>query len=217
MSDKIAIAKKICYNLKSDEKRTRKQALLDFQMFLKDTEFGTEELHDIFNETHLHLINSLRDKSEPVREQSVKFFHFYYIDKLPINDYYLTYLFPLFVERIGTVELVEESEEVRLQLLQLLRAIITKYSNTVQLKPFLNDIVTILCETVKDKYPAIKEASCMCVSELSTALPRDFHMQAEQLVKPVLSCFNHQRYKIRVEAIKCMGESVCVYVTIRNH
>lgn len=208
-AQKVVTAKRICYSLQSEDKRIRKQALSDFEKFLSnEPEISAQEHRDIFNETHMYTINALRDKVESVREQAIKFLTFYIIDKLPMSDYYLTYIFPVLVERIGTVELVEESEEIRLQLLQFLQAIIHKYSNTVQLKQFLNDIVIILCETVKDKYPNIKETSCKCITDLALALPRDFHLQCESLVKPVLLAFNHQRYKVRMEAIKCMGKYV---------
>lgn len=205
--EKVLNARKICINLQSEDKRVRKQALIDFEQYLSDPakEFSIEDLRNIFNETHMYTINALRDKSEPVREQAVKFMQFYIIEKMPLSDYYLTYVFPVIVERIGTVELVEESEEIRLYLIQFVQAIINRYANTRELKQFLNDIINILCESVKDKYPTIKETSCKCISDLALALPRDFHLQSESLVKPVLTAFTHQRYKIRVEAVKCMG------------
>lgn len=203
-AQKVLNARKICINLQSEDKRVRKQALIDFQQYLSD-EFSFEDLRNIFNETHMYTVNAFRDKSEPVREQAIKFMQFYIVEKMPLSDYYLTYVFPVIVERIGTVELVEESEEIRLYLIQFVQAIINRYANTRELKPFLNDIINILCESVKDKYPAIKETSCKCIIDLALALPKDFHLQSESLVKPVLTAFTHQRFKIRVEAVKCMG------------
>lgn len=206
-AQKVLTARKICVNLQSDDKRIRKQALIDFQQYLSDPseEFSFDDLRNIFNETHMFTVNALRDKSEPVREQAIKFMQFYIIEKMPLSDYYLTYIFPVIVERIGTVELVEESEEIRLYLVQFVQAVINRYANTRELKPFLNDIISILCESVKDKYPAIKETTCKCIIDLALALPKDFHLQSESLTKPVLTAFTHQRFKIRVEAIKCMG------------
>ncbi|KAF5288304.1 hypothetical protein FQR65_LT12036 [Abscondita terminalis] len=208
--EEIIDAKKICYNLHSEDKRIRKQALIDLELYVcnKIDVSANGNLNAIFNEIHVYILRAFRDKTEAVRSQAIKFMLFFVVKVLPINDYYLTYIFPLFVERIGTVELVEESEEIRLELLQFMQAIIIKYSNTVQLKPFLNDCVIVLCQCVKDKHPQVKEVSCKCIAHLAQALPKDFHMQAESLVKPVLTAFSYQRYKIRVEAIKCMGDIV---------
>lgn len=208
--DKISAAKKICLGFQSQDRKVRKLSYVDLQKFLSDDQqqLTHQDLRNIFSETHIYFLNGLRDKSEAVREQAIKFMTFLITACLPLNDFYLTYVFPVLVERIGTVESIEDSEEIRLQMLQLLHDIITKYSNTAQLKPFLNDSVIILSETVKDKYPSIKELSCQTIIKLAHALPRDFHMQAESLLKPVLSCFPHQRYKVRVEAIKAVGEII---------
>lgn len=208
-NEKVSTFKKICLNFQSQDRKMRKQTYIELELFLSKTEdFSHQELKNIFNETYMYTLNGLRDKTESVREQAIVFIRFLYIKVLPLNDFYLTYLFPMFVERIGSVEIIEESEEIRLQLLQLLSDVITKYSGTEQLRPFLNDSVIVLAETVKDKYPTIKELSCNTIINLSKALPRDFHMQAESLVKPVLTCFGHQRFKVRVASVIATGEIV---------
>lgn len=214
--DVVKYSKKICTKLQSEDRKQRKLALKELQTFLTEKNPDHENLRNIFNETQVYLVNTLRDKSEEVRETGISFLTFLIIDILPINDFYLTYIFPVLVERIGTVELIEDSEEIRLELLVFLSKIISKYTETEQLKPFLNDAVTILCETVKDRYPAIKEISCRCIVSLAKALPRDFHLQAESLIKPVLTCFNHQRFKVRVEGINCIGEILmhCTYKAV---
>ncbi|KAL3274530.1 hypothetical protein HHI36_015912 [Cryptolaemus montrouzieri] len=204
--DPVKTSKKICTKLQSEDKKQRKQALKELKDFLQNTDLSDVDLRNIFNETQVYFVNTLRDKSEEVRETGIDFLTFLIIDTLPINDFYLTYVFPVLVERIGSVELIEDSEEIRLCLLVFLSKIIIKYANTDQLKPFLNDCTIILCETVKDKFPTIKETSCQCIVSLAEALPRDFHLQAESFIKPALTCFTHQRFKVRVEGIKCIGE-----------
>ncbi|KAF5289722.1 hypothetical protein FQA39_LY03639 [Lamprigera yunnana] len=210
ISQKINDVKKICYNLQCDDKRIRKEALINLEKYLSNAEddFTEQELQTIFNETHIYTLKTFRDKTEAVRSQAIKFMSYFIIRKLPKNDYYLTYIFPVFVERIGNIELIEESEEIRLELLRFMMDIIVKYSKTIQLKPFLNDCITVLCETVKDKHPEVKDVSCKCITQLANALPTEFHMQAESLVKPVLTVFGYQRYKIRLEAVRCMGDIV---------
>lgn len=207
--DKVASFKKLCTGLQSLDRKVRKQTYIELERFLSNSDtLNNQDFRNIFNETQVYFLNGLRDKTESVREQAIQFLTYLIINKLPLNDFYLTYVFPVLVERIGSVELIEESEEIRLQLVQFLDHIIAKYSNTEQLKPFLNDCVIILAETVKDKYPAIKEQSCQSIINLAMALPRDFHLQAESLVKPVLTCFGHQRYKVRVAAINATGEII---------
>lgn len=206
--DLIEKSKKLSLGLLSDDRKHRKQTYIDLRQLFTDSKFTDEELLIVFNETQLYTLNGLRDKSETVREEAIKFIEILIINVLPLNDYYLTYIFPIIVERIGSVEIVETSEEIRLQLVELLDKIVEKYSNTEQLKPFLNNIVTIYNQTIQDKYPSIKEKSLEGVIKLAKALPQNFHMQAETLIPPVLNCFAYQRYKIRLSAIKCIGEIV---------
>ncbi|XP_076254146.1 dynein axonemal assembly factor 5 isoform X2 [Rhynchophorus ferrugineus] len=208
IDENINLIKKICAKFQSQDRKVRKQAYIELEKCFSDVNFSSQDFRKIFSENYVFFLNGLRDKSETVREQAIKFIKFLAIDKLPLSDFYLTYIFPVLIERIGTVEVVEDSEEIRLQLLQFLNLIIIKYSNTEQLKPFMNDCITILCECVKDKFPSLKELSCQVIVKLAQALPRDFHLQAESLLKPVISCFSHQRYKVRVEAIKAVGEIV---------
>lgn len=204
----LETVKKLCCSLQNSEKKERKHAFQEFSKFISqwNETRPVERYHLIFNESHIYILNGLRDKSEPVREEAIKFIKIFLIDILPVNDYYLSYIFPILVERLGSCEIIEDSEEIRLQLVELLECILEKYKNNNLMKPFLNDCVTVLKETTKDKYPAIKETSCHCIIKLAHALPRDFHMQAENLIKPVVSNFGHQRYKIRCEAIICIGK-----------
>lgn len=207
---RIAQIKKLALSLQSDNKRTRQVTFVELQTMLQN-KFSQEDYHVIFNEIHIYALNGLRDPSEAVREKAINFWNDFLVTKLSLNDYYLSYLFPVLTERIGTCELIEESEEIRLKLVNLLKAVIETYSNTTFLKPFLNDIVLILCERIQDRFPDVKVISCRCVTQLAQALPRDFHLQAESLVAPVLTCFKHQRNLIRSEAIMCLGK-FCVYL-----
>ncbi|XP_066259799.1 dynein axonemal assembly factor 5 [Euwallacea similis] len=206
--DIVSKAKKTFAPIQSPDRKIRKRCFVDLTALLSQCSIdkvAEKVLKDIFSETHIYFLNGLRDKSEAVREEATKFVIFLIIEIYPVNDFYLTYIIPVLVERIGTVELVEESEEVRLSLLTCLNKIIVKYTRTEYLRPFLNDCVTILCETLKDKYSVIKELSCHAVENLSIALNADFKKQAETLLKPTLNLFSYQKYKVRIAAIKAVG------------
>ncbi|KAJ8911640.1 hypothetical protein NQ315_005985 [Exocentrus adspersus] len=207
-SDHVTTSKKICLGIQSSDRRIRRQAYIDLREFITRNNLGDDILCSMFYEIHIYILSGIRDNAESVRSQTIQFLNYLIVEKLPLNDFYLTYIFPVLLERIGSAELIEESEEIRFQLVQFLNAVILKYSNSSQLKPFLNDCILILAETVKDKYPAVKELSCTTIVRLAKALPNDFHKQAESLIKPVLSCLTHQRYKVRLEAVNAVGEII---------
>ncbi|GLV34449.1 HEAT repeat containing 2 [Carabus blaptoides fortunei] len=205
----ITFVKQFRNDLQSDELYRRKKTLqnINEKIFPEGVKYSQSVYHQTFADCHLQVLKCFRDSSETCRELAVQLMA-NFIKHLDLNDYYLTYIFPVLVERIGTAELVEQSEELRLELVNFLLLIVTTYAKNECLVPFLNVAVNILRQTVVDDYPKIKEASCKCVIELAAALPRHFHLQCDSLVKPVIQSFRHQHYRIRVIAIRAIGEII---------
>ena len=71
-------------------------------------------------------------------------------------DTFLPYIIPVAVSRLGGVEIIEPSEEVRLQLVQFVSQV-AKRCDGANLPAYLNDFVTILQRTITDPYPEIKK------------------------------------------------------------
>ncbi|KAL1497905.1 hypothetical protein ABEB36_008787 [Hypothenemus hampei] len=214
-SNNIAHIKILCAKIKDGQRIVKTQSYSDLQTFFHTQTFTTEELLNIFSETHMHFLNGLRDKSDLVREKSCDFICDFIINICPKNDFYLSYVFPVLVERVGSPELIEECEEIRLKMVNFLKCIIEKYFEHEQLKPFYQDCITILCETLKDRSASIQIASCEVVILLSKALPKSFHLQAESLLKPTLKCFTHRNSKVRVKAVEATGK-IIMHSTFRG-
>lgn len=191
--------------LSSDNKYERKRALERLKK-LTDKKDVTEQMK-LFTEYQVHILKCFRDDSETCRDLSIDIM-LNLIKNLALNDYYITYVFPVLVERIGTPELIEESEELRLKLIEFMNEVIKIYSKTEYLTPFLNDIILILVNSLIDKYPKVKYACCETIILVSEALPTHFHLQCESLIKPLIKCFTHQHYKIREIAVK----ATCVVI-----
>ncbi|XP_061713504.1 dynein axonemal assembly factor 5 [Cydia pomonella] len=194
--------------LQSESKMTRKQALIKIkEEIFENPEHKDCDLTVVFPEVYAYVLKSLTDSSEACRETAVAIIS-NFISRLPLNDYYLTYILPVLVRRIGCPEIVEESEEIRLILVELVHQIMVKYNVTHLLSPFINDFTSILTKTSTDPFPKVKLEACECIILLSRTLARDFHFQSESYVKPVLSNFAHQHYKVRVAAIRAIGAIV---------
>ncbi|XP_063618443.1 dynein axonemal assembly factor 5 [Cydia splendana] len=194
--------------LQSESKMTRKQALLKINEEIFETpEHKDCDLTVVFPEVYAYVLKSFADSSEACRETAAAIIS-NFIGRLPLNDYYLTYILPVLVRRIGCPEIVEESEEIRLILVELVHQILIKYNVSHLLSPFINDFTSILTKTSTDPFPKVKLEACECIILLSRTLARDFHFQSESYVKPVLSNFAHQHYKVRVASIKAIGAIV---------
>lgn len=192
--------------LQSESKMARRKALDDInaEIFQSEENAGCD-LTVVFPEVYAYVLKSFSDPSEACRDASATIVS-NFIDKLPLNDYYLTYILPVIVRRIGCPEIVEDSEEIRLVLICLVRKILEKYKVPHLLTPFINDFTSILTKTSTDPYPKVKLEACECIIELSKLISRDFHFQSLSYVKPVLSNFAHQHYRVRVAAIRAIGK-----------
>ncbi|KOB75170.1 HEAT repeat-containing protein [Operophtera brumata] len=182
--------------LQSESKLSRKKALDDINAeIFENEENGDCDLTAIFPEVYAYVLKSFSDPSELCRDASATIVS-NFIEKLPLNDYYLTYILPVIVRRIGCPEIIEESEEIRLVLIGLVRKVLDKYKVTHLLSPFINDFTSILTKTSTDPYPKVKLEACECIIQLTKILQRDFHFQSESYVKPVLSNFAHQHFRL---------------------
>ncbi|XP_065919012.1 dynein axonemal assembly factor 5-like isoform X2 [Dysidea avara] len=113
---------------------------------------------------------------------------------------------PVLVARLGQQEITESSEELRLSMITMLTSFMDHCGAKVP--PYLNDVVTILQRTLVDPYHEVKKESCNCCCKLAVSAPREFHMEAESLVKPILHSMGHQHSRVRVACIKALGVAI---------
>lgn len=205
MPQLIDVHSQICNDLQAENKLTRKRGL---EELLKDglselenlDEKGSLELWEVF---HRPVVRILHDPVEACRDLALEILKKFLLH-LPCSDKNVVYIIPILSKRLGAQELIEQSEEVRLKCILLLRTIIHKYED--QLTSYFEDFIIILRRTVTDKYPEVKRESCSCIIDLAKAMPSDFYTRSEVFVKPVLVNISHQHYKIRVTTVKTIGE-----------
>ncbi|XP_011313706.1 dynein assembly factor 5, axonemal isoform X2 [Fopius arisanus] len=192
----------ICLSLQSDEKKKRLKALEKFENIVSSRDWSKSELLEIWQIMSKHLAKSLTDNAESCRNLSIEITKIL-LSSLPGLGKNIIYLMPVLVRRLGSQEMIETSEEVRLNCVVLLRVIIKKYEE--HLPVYIDDIMVILAKTVIDNYPKIKSESCEAISELARSIPTHFYAKNEMIVQPVLSNFKHQHYRIRVASVKAIG------------
>lgn len=202
--------------MQNQERMVRQRALKELLEFCEGN-LSNENSIEIFDSVYLCLIKCYGDRFEMCRSLSCMIVS-EILKHLEQNDYYLSLLVPVIAKRLAVQDVVEESEEMRLQLLKQLNFIITKYKDlnvtgTVQrhsdgedrlLKPY-NDIVDILKISLLDSYPAILKESCEIIKITAVASP-SFHYRAEALADPLMRLLKHRQSPIRIAAI----EALCI-------
>ncbi|XP_012284126.1 dynein assembly factor 5, axonemal [Orussus abietinus] len=196
---------RICVSLEAENKGRRRTALEDIRKFIDERNLSEEELFEIWNTIHRQVVRLLNDNVEGCRDSTINILKSF-LEVLPVDDKNLIYVIPILTRRLASQELIESSEEVRLNAVSLLRIIIRNYKN--HLSAYMDDVVAILAKTVTDSYPNVKKESCEGIAELATLTTKDFYSRSEKLIKPILSNFTHQHYKVRVASVKAIGVAV---------
>uniref|UniRef100_A0A182XW17 TOG domain-containing protein n=1 Tax=Anopheles stephensi TaxID=30069 RepID=A0A182XW17_ANOST len=197
-----------CAAVQNPDRMVRQRALKNFEAnFIRDIA-SDEECSRLYDETYLHILRCYGDRFESVRTLAVSVMDVL-LGKLPTNDYYLGCIVPVLVKRIGQAETIEESEELRLQMLEQLEMLVVKYSDPdgshgdPLLKVF-DSVVDILIKTLRDPYPAAQKKSCEIVIALAEATP-SLHYRAEVLVEPAKSILPHRHSANRIAAVETLG------------
>ena len=190
--------------LLEENRATRKRAL---EGIIKETvrrkpKLDGDILQGVLREILKPCMKIVSDPVEKCRELSVQFVSESIVSVSDASEF-LPYIIPVFVQRLGQQEIVEQSEEIRLNAVVLLTQLIDLTRK--KMGAYVDDMVKILQRTVVDPYPEVKKESCKCAAHLAKAVPEAFHMQSESLIKPLLMTITHQHSRVRVAAIEAIG------------
>ncbi|XP_068208921.1 dynein axonemal assembly factor 5 [Palaemon carinicauda] len=191
--------------MKDDNKVKRRKALEKYSELIFESELNPEEhrLSDIFTHSIPMLVPRLSDPSEMNRINTCNII-LKFVNANVFGEKHLIDVIPVIYHRLGTVPLIEESEDVRLLFINILAGFVNCFQ--AKLIPYTNDIVNILKVSVLDPCPELRKAATECVSAFAIATKEKFHMQSGSLVKPLVKGLNHQRFKNRIACINALGD-----------
>ena len=199
--------------LGEDNRNTRKRAIEGIRKEIIGRKDGLdgEIIQEVLNEIIRPVLKLVSDPVEKCREVSIDFLKDS-ISKSSKPEEFLSFIIPVLTQRLGQIDVVEPSEEIRLQSVVFL----TELVNLTQkhMVAYFDDMVSILQRTIIDPYPEVKKESCKCTCALARAVPQHFHMQSESLIKPLLQSISHQHSKVRVEVILTIGVYNGLYLEI---
>jgi hypothetical protein len=154
------------------------------------------------------LIRLLSDPVERTRELSTTLLASAF-EAIPLKDLsaLLPTLIPVLSLRLGSPELVEGSEEVRLVGIQLLKVLVERVGGEKgSLGPYLDDLLLILANAILDPFHSVRIEASGLVCILAEYTREIFHYNSERLLRPLALAVTHQQWKVRVAVLKCIGE-----------
>uniref|UniRef100_A0A336M6X9 DNA polymerase zeta catalytic subunit n=1 Tax=Culicoides sonorensis TaxID=179676 RepID=A0A336M6X9_CULSO len=204
------LCKKWCVQLQSPERPVRQSSLKDMLDFFQSEKVNEKNAESYYNDLYIHLLKAYSDRFEVCRSLAASVVSAL-MNHLPKNSSYLEYICSVLAQRLAQAEMIEESEEMRLQLVQQLIQLVKKFKQNSEdsdkedliLKAY-NDIIDILIRTIKDPYPAIQKESCEVVKLLAAGTP-SFRYRAEVLIKPMTFMLSHRFSANRTIAIETMS------------
>lgn len=218
-ADELPI-EQLCQHLQSVDRRQRQTALETLLVHCEPPAAGAcaatsaAQAVSLFNTIYLPVFRCYADRFEQCRQLAAAVVSAL-LHLLPSNQYYAEIIVSLLQRRIGQPERVEDSEEVRLQLLHQLLDILNKFDGSGTVAdtadgpdPLLqchNAIMDILIKTLTDPYPTIPRTACTAVIQLARCSAASFPARAAQLVGPLVAMLSHRQSPTRLLAVRTLG------------
>jgi len=124
------------------------------------------------------------------------------IDKLNGAPIIFAGLLPTLEARLGTEQMIEGCEELRVKQLELIKHICTGYRSL--LGGYLNELTMIMRRTLEDPFHAIRLISSSILLTLIEHYAINIHQYAEFFVMPLVNSLNHQQSRVRAATTNTM-------------
>lgn len=199
----------LCKNLQSPERLIRQNALKELLKISSKQMHQDIDLNVLLDLTYLHIIKCYTDRYETCRALAAAILSSFLKNITNGNLYILDYIVPVLRRRLGQSEIIEESEELRLQLIEQVHEIVIKFACEGGEEDFLmksyNDIIDIMLKTIADPFASVQRKCCEVIQALAVSTP-SFYVRAEILVDPLINLLSHRQSATRMIAVETLGK-----------
>jgi dynein assembly factor 5 len=204
--------------LSDADRMVRRNAAVKLEKLLSGGRISAEFVRRLFREElHKPLFRMFSDTTEKCRELSVRMTRLL-VDIIPAEE--LENMLPLLLAallgRLRTLPFPEQSEELRLEILQLLRHLF-KVSGP-SLNPFASDIIDALAKALTDTCPDAKKECCEITKNVAQHFDGERVSRAgSPLIASLLANLRHQQWKVRKATLECLGSLMSMEAPMLDH
>ena len=189
-------------SLSAEDRNKRKLALE------KILAFSRNRTVDVAEKDLMHIAKSvlrnLEDKAERCRETTV---HILLDIVSSLNVEILDWLLPAIVARIGLEPVVEDSEEIRLLLLDLAIKCVDTFPHEIGPRNFLDFFRVLLENCLKDSFPDLKRRACEACKKLCAVEAKRMKPLSIPLAKTVKNfCLQHKHSVVRCDGVTAFSD-----------
>ena len=200
-SEAVGVSKRNVNCLSDPDRNTRRRAIAAITQSVKSVANDTSRLDSVIEQTQLlpPLLNLFHDSVEKNRDLAINLAKFILQHaSAQIVQNVMPLLMVAVTKRIGPKP-EEQTEELRLALLEMLRLLLTRFA--AQLAAYIPELVSILQSGFADPFPDAKKLACTISIELASALPKEIETQCSPMIKSLVPCMAHQHSRVRSSAV----------------
>ncbi|KAG6553495.1 hypothetical protein Mapa_004407 [Marchantia paleacea] len=153
------------------------------------------------------LLRTLSDPVEKCRELGIQLIKSA-VKVVPQVGKTMALVVPSVAERMGQSPVLEESEEIRLLLVQLTVAILSADYPADECHAVADPLVKFLIAALADPFHEIKKGVCKAVVLISTRSPKTFEGKTEPLLRALLLNITHTHSRVRLAVLQAVDELV---------
>ena len=146
------------------------------------------------------LLSSISDPVEKCREISIQLTSkvLSIIPELKKNKSYIEKLIPCLCNRLNDTPFPEPSEELRYELVQIIKLILTESLSPTD----VTIIITSLGKCLSDSFPNVKRLAAECITIIAQLYSENMRMSYKAVLEPLVANGLHQHSKTRIITLK---------------
>ncbi|KAG0623087.1 hypothetical protein M758_3G148000 [Ceratodon purpureus] len=199
--------------LSAENQRSRRNALdILFQCLLEDDGAGSlppmDVLQAAWDDTILEkALRCVSDPTEKCRELAIQLIRGV-AKALTEVDCTLKETILVMAERMGQVPVLEDSEEMRLQLLSLLNDVLLPECELLTLQNIIDPLHRIVTVTLNDHFHEVKKSACSVLVTTANRNPNAFGNKTGVLLKALVPCLSHSHSRVRIAVFQAIDAMV---------
>jgi hypothetical protein len=192
--------------LVDEDRNLRRRGLDNLNKGLFKSENSEQDVLQLFRRALLrNLLKVLSDKVEKNRELSIQILSKFFEHVKNIDNDLVNSILREIASRLRETPFPEQSEEIRLALVNLLMLIFRKGYH----QPFiqnLSEIMHTISKVLTDSYADIKREASQFVIDLSHGIKESVGSHSMPVIKSLAKNLSHQHSKVRKATIESLGE-----------
>ncbi|CAM6096313.1 unnamed protein product [Calypogeia fissa] len=150
---------------------------------------------------------SLSDPVEKCRELAVQLISSV-AKKIPRVEQTVLHIVPVIAERMGQKPVLEESEEIRFQLVNLIAKDFLPGCPASVCFDTRDHLFQVVMSAIADQFHEIKKAACQIIVQIRESAPQVLEDKTELLLKALLPNLNHSHFRVRMGVLQAVDALV---------